>query len=136
MEENPEPNEGWLQYFQRKRKFSDCILLAWSEIEFDIDQVVARQFGLFIEDKKAKILLEMNFQRKIVFLKENGVITREEFNIIKKFQEYRNELFHGKQPFFFNLSDKEKDEIMDNAVKAAQLALDIGFRVPIYQKQP
>ena len=135
MEENPEPNEGWLQYFRRKRKFSDCILLAWSEIEFHIDQEVAKEFGLVYYDKKAQILLEMNFQKKLVFLKENGAITKEEFDIIKKFQEYRNKLFHGKQ-HFFNLDDKEKDEIMDNAVKAAQLALDIGFRVPIYQKQP
>jgi len=55
-------------------------------------------------------------------------ITNSERKTIKKFQEYRNELFHGVHPFFFNLSDKEKDEIMDNAVNAAELTRDIGFR--------
>lgn len=129
MKDHPEPNEGWLQYFRRKRQFSDCILFAWSEIEFNLDQIVARQFGLFIDDTKAKILLrDLTIQKKLDFLKEIYVITKDEYNIIKKFQEYRNKLFHGKQPFFFNLSDKEKDEVMDNAVNAAELTLVIGFR--------
>ena len=134
MEDHPEPNEAWLQYFRRKRRFSDLILLAWSIIEFDIDQIVANQFGLFYTDKKAQILLELNFQKKLDFLKKNGVITKDEYDTFKNFQKNRNNLFHGghllgkEQPFFFTLSDEVKDEIMDNAVKAAQLALNIGFR--------
>lgn len=136
MEDHPEPNEAWLQYFRRKRRFSDLILLAWSIVEFDIDQIVADQFGLFYTDKKAQILLELNFQKKLVFLKKNGLITKDEYNTFKKFQEYRNKLFHGEeQPFFFILSDEAKDEIMDNAVKAAQLALDIGLGIPPQERR-
>ena len=128
MEDHPESNEAWLQYFRRKRRFSDLILLAWSEIEFHIDQIVAKQFGLFYEDKKAQILLELNFQKKLDFLKKNGVITKDEYDTFQKFQKYRNKLFHGKeQPFFILLSDEARDEIMDNAVEAAQLALAIGL---------
>lgn len=127
MKDYPEPNEGWLQCFRRKRQFSDLILLAWSEIEFHIDQIIAKEFGLVYTDEKAQILLEMNFQKKLEFLKKNKVITKEEYDTIKMFQEYRNKLFHGKKPFFFLLSDEEKEKIMDNAVEAAQLALDIGL---------
>jgi hypothetical protein len=137
IKDYPEPNESWLTYFRRKRRFSDLILLSWSEIEFNIDQIVAREFGLFYEDKKAQILLEMSFQKKLVFLKENKVITTDEYKIFKKFQEYRNRLFHGKEhPFFLILNDEAKDEIMDNAVKAAQLSLDIGLGIPIQEREP
>ena len=136
MEDHPEPNEAWLQYFRRKRRFSDLILLAWSIIEFDIDQIVADQFGLFYTDKKAQILLELNFQKKLDFLKKNGVITKGEYNTFKEFKKYRNKLFHGdEQPFFFILSDEAKDEIMDNAVKAAQLALAIGLGIPPQERR-
>lgn len=76
--DHPNPKESWIGYFRRKRRFSDLILLAWSEIEFNIDQIVAREFGLFYRDKKARILLEMNFGKKLEFLKENGVITKDE----------------------------------------------------------
>ena len=90
--------------------------------------MIAKEFGLFYEDKKAKILLELSFEKKLQFLKKQGVIHSYEFETIKEFQERRNKLFHGKdQPFFVTLSDEEKDEFMDTAVEAAQLVLDIGF---------
>jgi hypothetical protein len=131
MKDYPEPGEAWLQYLRRTRQFCCLILLAWSEVEFHIEQMTVREFGLFHddfrEDGRAKILLEMPFGKKLDFLKKQGVVYKDEYDSIKKFQECRNKLFHGKEPFFVTLSEKKKDEIMDNAVEAAQLALDIGL---------
>ena len=124
----PEPKESWVSYFRRTRKFSDLMLMVWSLMEFNIDQIVTRQFGLFYEDKKARILLDMNFSKKLDFLKENKTITNNEFKILNDFKKYRNELFHGKKPHYFILSDAEKDKIMDNAVKVANLLQKILFR--------
>ncbi len=90
--------------------------------------MIAREFGFYYDDEDAKQYLKWNFEKKLQFLKKQGVLYSDEFEIIKKFQECRNKLFHGKdQPPFVILSDVEKDEFMDNAVEAAQLALDIGF---------
>jgi hypothetical protein len=127
MKEHPEPGEAWLQYLRRTRQFCCLVLLAWSEVEFHINQIRAKESGLFHEDKKAKILLELPFGKKLEFLKKRGVLYQDEYDTIKKFQKRRNKLFHGKEPLFVTLNDTEKDEIMDNAVEAAQLALDIGL---------
>lgn len=136
IKDYPEPNEAWLQYFRRKMQFSDLILLSWKKIEINFDQIVAKKLGLFYEDKEAQKLLKKNFQWKLDFLKKNSVVTKEEYDIFKKFQEYRNKLFHGKEePFFFILNDEAKDKIMDNAVKAAQLSLAIGLGIPPHKRE-
>jgi hypothetical protein len=128
MKNRPEPNEAWLQYLRRTGKFCCLILLAWGEIEFHIDQIVAKEFGLYYDDKKARILLELPFGKKLEFLKKQGVICNEEYEVINKFQQKRNKLFHGREdPFFLTLGDKERNALMNNAVEAAQLALDIGL---------
>jgi hypothetical protein len=44
--EQPIKNESWMEFFWRTKRFSDFILLAWHLIEFDTNQLVARQYGL------------------------------------------------------------------------------------------
>jgi hypothetical protein len=123
----PEPGEAWLQYLRRTRQFCCLVLLAWSEVEFHIDQIIAKEFGLYYDDKKAKIILELPFGKKLEFLKKQRVIYQEEYFILKAFQESRNKLFHGKGPLFVILSEMEKDALMDSAVEAAHIALDVGL---------
>ncbi len=127
MENYPVSGEAWLQYFRRKRQFCCLILLAWSEVEFHINQIVVRESGLSYDDKKAEAVLGKRFEKKLDILKKKGVIFKDESDAIEKFQHYRNNLFHGKEPFFATLNDEEKDALMDNAIEAAQLALDIGL---------
>jgi SUMO ligase MMS21 Smc5/6 complex component len=113
--------------FRRKRQFCCLILLAWSEVEFHINQIVVRESGLAYDDKKAEAVVGKRFEKKLDILKKKGVIFKDESDAIEKFQHFRNNLFHGKEPSFVTLGDKEIDAIMDNAVEAAQLALDIGL---------
>lgn len=124
----PQANESWVEYFRRTRKFADLMLMVWSLVEDNVDQIFTSQFGLFFEDKKARILLDINFSKKLDFLKENGVITSDEFEILSNFKKYRNELFHGEHPHYFILSESEKDKIMDNAVRVSRLLTTLLFR--------
>lgn len=126
MSDHPRSNESWLEFFRRTRRFSDLILSAWSQIEFNIDQLVARQYDLLRylpNDKRIRFILDNSFQRKLELLKDRHVITNKEASVIKKFQEYRNRLFHGKESFFM-LPSEEEDEIMDNAIEAARITLE------------
>jgi hypothetical protein len=52
MQTNPEPGEAWLQYFRRTRQFCCLILLAWGEVEFHINQIVAKEFGIMMIKKQ------------------------------------------------------------------------------------
>jgi len=125
LADHPAPNESWLEFFKRTGRFSDLILTAWSNIEFNIDQLVARQYGLFVDnDRKSKFLLDTSFHRKLEFLKDCQVFTGEEYAVIKDFQNYRNRLFHGKEWSYMVLSKDEEEAIMDNAMKAARITLE------------
>ncbi len=110
------------------------MMLDWGEIEFNIDHILVQEFGLQYDDKKARILLELPFGKKIDFLREIGLIAENESQIIKKFAVHRNHLFHGKNPFrrenpfYMTLNESEKDEIMDNAMHATQIVFGIGMR--------
>lgn len=75
IDNHPKPNEDWISFFRRKRQFADLILMAWSIMEFYVDQLVDEQLGLFYEDKEAKALLDnMSFAKKLNFLKDNAII--------------------------------------------------------------
>lgn len=120
LEDKPKPNEDMMSFLRRKRQFSDLVLLGWSTIEFDIDQLVMSTFGLRWGDKKGKILLDMTFNKKLQFLKEDEVFDKMEFKALKEFQEYRNRLFHGQEVFYI-YTESEKDKIMDMVIKATNL---------------
>ncbi len=110
------------------------MLLNWGEIEYNIDHILVQEFGLQYDDRKARILLELAFGKKIDFLAEISLITGTEFQIIKKFAAHRNKLFHGKNPFrrenpfYMTLNESEKEGIMDNAMHATQIVFEIGMR--------
>ena len=124
-------SESKLEYFRRNGQFSDLMILAWSEMEFNINQLVARQFELFYTDEKFRKLLKgrfYKFQNRIEFLKEKGVITQEEFSRIEELKKYRNSLFHGEDWAFFIKDENEKNKIMDEAISVANLTLDMLVR--------
>ncbi|MFA4934384.1 MAG: hypothetical protein WC568_00980 [Candidatus Methanoperedens sp.] len=135
MDYSPEPGEATLQYFKRTRQFCCVILVAWNETEYHIGQSYAKAHGLFHEDEEAQILLEKNsFKKQIDFLKKKSVITEDEYDTFDKFRKYRNKLYHGEEWAFFILNKIEMDKIMDESVEAAQLAQDIGLRVPMAKR--
>jgi hypothetical protein len=126
--DNPETNESWMEFFHRTNRFSDLVLLAWHLVEFDIDQLVARQFGLFYTDEKAVLILkELTFAKKLSILRKLKAINTEVYSVVKEFQQYRNRLFHGKEPFYFLMTDAEKESVVKNSIAAVEILQAIGF---------
>jgi len=116
----PKPGESWMGFFYRKKKVAELILLAWAIAEFDINQLVSRQYGLFYTDKKSKFLSDMTFNKKLEFLKTQNALTKSQYEKIKKFQQMRNIIYHGKNHFWFIKSEKDQEEMMKVARDAAQ----------------
>lgn len=129
IENHPKPNEDWITFFRRKRQFADLILMAWSTIEFYVDQLVAAQSGFDYDNNETRKSLEkMSFTKKLEFLNDNQRIKNDEFKILRDFKNYRNKIFHGKEPHYFNLPKLTQDEIMDNAVEAVNAINRALFR--------
>jgi hypothetical protein len=127
-------NESWMEFFRRTKRFSDLILLAWGLVEFDTNQLVARQYGLFYTDEKAIAILEqLTFNQKLSILRKLNVISKEDYDVIQQFQRYRNKLFHGEEEasFYFIMTDAEKEPIIENVVEAVKILQALGFRNPI-----
>jgi hypothetical protein len=123
-------NESWIGFFRRTKRFSDLILLAWGVVEFDTNEIVSQQYGLHYTDEKADPLLrELTFDKKLNILRKLNVISKEDYKVVLRFQNYRNKLFHGDEEAwaFFLMSDAEKEPIIENAVQVLDILQSIGF---------
>lgn len=128
--EKPKPNEPLLHFLRRTKQFDRLLLYAWSELEYNTDQAVVSQFGIGYLDKRAKILTDLSFGRKLDFLKELEAITKEEYSKVKAFQEWRNKLFHRDGMEYLHLMPENvQAALMNRAVEAAQISFDVAFRV-------
>ena len=103
-------NEKYLEFLRSKNRPHQLLLEAWSCIEFNIDQVVTRQFGINCEyfDKKVQFLVNSSFGRKLDLLKKLGILDLDEYQTIHKFQEERNK--------FLNTYSTESDQIRENSI--------------------
>jgi len=127
-DDNPLPHESYHQFLRRKRRFYQLVLEAWSTVEFNIDQLVTRQYRMNCDyaDERILFLVRSTFERKLHLLKKLGVVNLEEFRMIHGFQERRNRFFHTLGAAEMHvLSEDEKEQVMDEAVKVAQLTFDI-----------
>jgi len=126
----PEYGIAWLGLLYGKKQTSDVILFSWGNIEFNINQLIAKQFKLKHDDTKAKILTDLGFNKKLEFLKENKSLTLSQYKKLKEFQNFRNKLFHGKEPFWFTKSMKQQEQMMKTAMNAVE-----AIRAALYSKQ-
>jgi len=120
-----------LEFLKRNQRVHELLLCAWGEIEFNVDQLVARQFGLHCDyyDKKVRFLLDSSLARKLDFLKDIGAIQNDELQAVHAFRKRRNELFHSQGwGALFMMSKNEKEQVMDEALRVAQLTLVILSR--------
>ena len=127
----PLPNESYHQFLRRKGRFYELILETWSTVEFYVDQLVTRQYNMNCDyaDEKVQFLVRSTFERKLQFLKKMCVVNRDEFRMIHRFQEHRNQFFHTLGTSHMDsLSEQEKEQVMDEAVAAAQTTFNILSR--------
>jgi len=124
MKDRPKPGESWISFYKARKRFADLILMAWVTSEFFMNQLFTKQFGMYFDYPEAKILVDMSFEKKLQYLRKFKVFSQDEFKSIKKFQESRNKLFHGKNPEYLTWSDSKKEKMMDEAIKATYTIRD------------
>ena len=92
------------------------------------------QLGWHPEDEKASVLLDrLEYEQKLEILRKWKVIDEEDYSIVRKFQRFRNKMFHGDEPTYYILMpDDEREAIAKNAHAAFQILANIaiGTRYP------
>ncbi len=108
------------------------MLLAWSQVEFNLNQLLARENALFHSDGAFQSLVRTpkfgTFGKRLRFLLERGVVSPIEYQQIRDFADYRNQLFHGDDWAFFVKEHAERTARMDQATGVAALTMEILFR--------
>ena len=122
--DQPKPGEDLLEFFRSKGQFGDTILLAWVTCEFFMNQLFTKQFDLYSDDPRAKILVKMSFYKKLEYLKKFKIVSEEEFKTVREVLEFRNQLFHGNNPEYLSWPESKKEKFMDKAIKAYHIIRD------------
>jgi hypothetical protein len=138
-DDKPQENEVMSHFLRRKKRLHELLLFAWGEVEFNIDQLVVGQYELPFDynDKKVRFVLDKSFDRKLNFLRNFGVLSKDEFHTLHTFQEKRNDFFHSEGwTTLFTMAEEQKERIMDEAVVASELSTDLLFRQPIKASRP
>ncbi len=122
--------EAWIPYLVRKRRFAECIILAWQSVEDMVDQMTVQEFGLLYlaekEDPRVDVIRdEVRFPAKLRLLRNMGRISEKDYIAIQDLSKQRNRLFHGdvftsRHPVA--ISEEEKTRLMNPAKNASQIA--------------
>lgn len=118
-----------LETLRKEGKFSEFVLVAWGIIEFNLDNAILREYCLSSQNPKSDILLNINVARKLRLQKKLSFLTAQDYKKVKKFQQWRNKFFHKKGIFVSNLSESEKNKVMDIATKAVDVTHNLRERV-------
>jgi len=130
-----------MDYYRRIDHFGDFILLAWSNIEVNLNLAFLIEFGTPPKvgvkngvqwpelDERGKFLLEIPLSKRIDFLKHIMAIKKDEISVLSTFQSDRNRYFHGKEPPFIHLSEDGRKRVMDSAYRATKVSFDIVDRL-------
>jgi predicted butyrate kinase (DUF1464 family) len=113
---------------QKENKFPEAFIVAWGVIEFTLDMVVLEEYKLpleNLEDPKAKVILDLNFSRKLDLQKKLKFLTNADAKIIERLREKRNSFFHSEGFFISALSEDQKQEIIRIAKKAIIIIFEI-----------
>lgn len=126
-----------IPFLIRKRRFAECMILAWQNVEDMIDQMTIQEFELLCtpdkQDPRVDILRDnVGFQAKLRLLKDMGRLSVIDRDAINRFSDERNKLFHGgifSNPSPLTIPENEKTRLMELAGKASQIVLNRGFGV-------
>jgi hypothetical protein len=137
MSEGPREGEAQIPFLARSRRFADCMILAWQEVEDKVDQMTVQEFGLFYvpekRDPRVDLLRDnIGFQQKLKFLRTRIRFSRNDIKTIQEFAQERHKLVHGniftsRHPVAVN--EQEKTRLMDLALRASQISTNRVFRV-------
>ncbi len=135
--ESPTGNEACIPFLIRRRRFAECMILAWQNVEYMIDQMTIQEYELhYLPDKldpRVDMLREsVGFRVKLNFLRDAGRLSPNDARTIHEFADERNKLFHGNvftSPHPAAIGVEQKTRLMNLAGKASQISLNRGFGV-------
>jgi hypothetical protein len=137
----PPEGEAWIPWLIKQGRFLDAMVIAWQDVEDKVDQMTVQEFELMTvpegEDPRVDIIHELNFQRKLDFLKAMSRLSTPDVTKIKEFSKARNKLFHGgvfTNPHPMTLPATEKERMMKLAGEASRIVTNRAFGV-WYQKE-
>lgn len=122
------PHRDILEELRQEGKFAEVLMLAWGIVETALDGAILYEYGVSSQDPKSKPLLEMSVNRKLSLQKESRIITAEEYQTVNEFRRRRNSLFHGGVVFVPNIPEEKREELMDLAMRAADVMHELGER--------
>lgn len=132
---SPEDHGAWIPFLIRKRRFAECMILAWQTVEDGIKQMTVQEFNLIYSPKKLDprvdlLRINVGFKAKVEFLRDMGRLSSKDTETIRKFYDERNNLFHG---FIYGsthpvaISETEKTRLMELARKSSQIVTNRAF---------
>jgi hypothetical protein len=113
---------------QQENKFSEAFIFAWGVTEFLMDTAVLTEYDLLEneDDPKRKVILDLNFNRKLELQTKLKVLTVDNAKIVRSLQEKRNKLFHYGGFFVPIITEDEKREIMRTAKQVIIIIADVA----------
>ncbi|HML01917.1 MAG TPA: hypothetical protein VK487_00945 [Candidatus Bathyarchaeia archaeon] len=125
-------NESMMEFYFRKKKFPECMIVGWQQVEYFVNQMTLQEFDLQSylpkEEPRTDLILDnVGFPAKLKFLKDMRRLSQSDYKTIHDFQEERNRLFHARTKFFYHPSaipDEEKTRLMELACSASQIAVN------------
>jgi hypothetical protein len=140
-EDWPPEGEAWIPWLIKKGRFLDAMVISWQDVEDKVDQMTVQEFELMTvpegEDPRVDMIHEVNFTRKLDFLKAMARLSAPDVTKIKEFGKARNRLFHGgvfSNPHPMTLPAAEKERMMKLAGEASRIVTNRAFGV-WYQKE-
>jgi hypothetical protein len=132
-----EDHRAWLPFLIRKRRFAEAMILKWQVVEGMVDQMVIDEFDLIYSPKRLDPRVDLvressSFPRKVAFLVDMGRLSKGDQEILIKFSEERNNLFHGfvyKSTHPVSAPETEKTRLMELARRAALVASNRAWGV-------
>jgi hypothetical protein len=136
-DEVPKQHESNIQFLVRKRRFADCMILAWQNVEYMVDVMTVQEFDLVYlpenEDPRVDFIRGQDgFGTKLTFLKNMGRISKRDLTAIREFAKERHKLFHANMftaPHPMMIPEDEKTRLMELAKNASQIVFNRAFAV-------
>jgi hypothetical protein len=125
-----------LNEFRQGKNIEKCLLRSWVYVEYHMLQAFLKNYSF--EDDTANLKWvavfgqggnSTRFERRFTLLQAINLFSKEEVEIIKKFQKDRNEVFHNIASLVMaNYGEGQKTEVIDNALRAYTVMQDLERR--------
>lgn len=129
MNKRNRPHRDILEDLEEQGRVPEVIMLAWGIIEMTLDGAVLQEYVLSSRDLRAKPILDLRVSDKLNLQRKLGYLSDKDYATIQKFKDKRDQLFHTDGLFFPNMTETDKQEFVDMAIAAVDVAHELSHTV-------